>query len=288
MHVLDASKSVVVCSSLLATDHQREDFLEYTSEEYDEIRSDYYDGLKDKKYVGLAEARKNKFKIDWSDYKPCEPTFLGRKTLKNYDIRTLVSYIDWKPFFDVWQLKGKYPNRGFPKIFNDASVGAEAKKIYEDANRLIQKFVNEKSLTASATFSFHRANSNSADDILIYDESGTKQIKTLHGLRQQALKDSSDGQVYYCISDFIAPVESNIVDYIGTFVVTIQGVEDICKEYEKKFDDYNIIMTKAVADRLAEAFAEHLHERVRKEYWGYNKNEELNADDLHKIKYQVE
>lgn len=205
--------------------------------------------------------------------------------MKNYDLRTLVSYIDWKPFFDVWQLKGKYPNRGFPKIFNDAAVGAEAKKIYEDANRLIQKFVNEKSLTANATFSFHKANSNSVDDILVYDENGNH-IKTLHGLRQQALKDSSD-IFYYCISDFIAPVESNLVDYIGNFVVTIQGVEGICKEYEKKFDEYNIIMTKAIADRLAEAFAEHLHERVRKEYWAYNRDETLNAEDLHKIKYQV-
>lgn len=285
MHVLDASKSVVVCSSLLADNDQRNDFLEFVSEEYEEIRSDYYDSLKDKKYVSLSEARKNKFSIDWKNFKPVEPTFFGRKTLQNYDLRTLISYIDWKPFFDVWQLKGKYPNRGFPKIFNDASVGFEAKKIYEDANRLIQKFINEKSLTACATISFHKANSNGTDDILIYDENN-KHIKTLHGLRQQALKDSSD-TVYYCLSDFIAPVESNLVDYVGSFVVTIQGVEKICNDYEAKLDDFNIIMTKAIADRLAEAFAEHLHERVRKEFWGYNRDELLNSEDLHKIKYPV-
>jgi len=197
----------------------------------------------------------------------------------------LIPYIDWKPFFDVWQLKGKYPNRGFPKIFNDSTVGKEAKKIYEDANSLINKFINDKSLISNATFSFHRANSNNLDDILIYDENG-KHIETLHGLRQQTLNNSNDS-VYYCISDFIAPDESNITDYIGNFVVTIEGVQEICKEFETKFDDYNIIMTKAIADRLAEAFAEHLHERVRKEFWGYNKNELLDMTDLHKIKYQV-
>jgi 5-methyltetrahydrofolate--homocysteine methyltransferase len=134
--------------------------------------------------LSLSEARKLKYKIDWHDYKPVAPAFLGRKTLKNYDLRTLASYIDWKPFFDVWQLRGKYPNRGYPKIFNDATVGAEAKKLFDDANSLLNKLINDKSLTAHAVFSFHKANSNDSDDILLYDENN-KHIETLHGLRQQ-------------------------------------------------------------------------------------------------------
>lgn len=146
-----------------------------------------------------------------------------------------MSYIDWKPFFDVWQLRGKYPNRGFPKIFNDPTVGAEAKKVYEDANKLLTKLINNKSLVANAVFSFHKCNSNSSDDIIIYDENNVH-AETLHGLRQQAVKENDT--ISYCISDFIAPIESNKPDYIGSFAVTILGVEDICKEYEKSYDDY--------------------------------------------------
>jgi 5-methyltetrahydrofolate--homocysteine methyltransferase len=188
IHVLDASKSVVVCSSLLANDTQREDFLEFVNEEYEEIREDYYDGLKDKKYVSLSEARQNLYKIDWTDYQPCIPQFLGRRNLLNYDLNVLVPYIDWKPFFDVWQLKGKYPNRGYPKIFNDATVGAEAKKIFDDANRLLKKFITGRSLVANAVFSFHKCNSNEHDDIIIWDENNNQQVNTLHGLRQQVNK----------------------------------------------------------------------------------------------------
>ncbi|CAF0738701.1 unnamed protein product [Brachionus calyciflorus] len=280
VHVLDASKSVVVCSSLLAED-SRGDFLELISEEYDEIRQDYYDTLKDRKYVSLSEARKNKLKIDWSDYKPVEPQFIGSKTLIDYDINTLIEYIDWKPFFDVWQLRGKYPNRGYPKIFNDATVGAEAKKIFDDANRLLKQLIQKKSLKANAVFSFHKCNS-SIDDIVLYNEEGNITNK-FYGLRQQAAKDSESP--YYCISDFIAPIETGMTDYIGCFAVTVLGVDELCKEFEAKYDDYNIIMTKALADRLAEAFAEHLHQRVRKEFWGYNREESLSSEEMHKIKY---
>lgn len=158
--------------------------MEFIQEEYEEIRTDYYEGQKEKKYISLADCRRNKLKINWDQYEPIEPTFLGRKTLNNYDLKTLVSYIDWKPFFDVWQLRGKYPNRGFPKIFNDETVGAEARRIYDEANRLLNKFINEKSLTANAVFSFHQCNSNNSDDILIYEDN-LKHSCTLHGLRQQ-------------------------------------------------------------------------------------------------------
>jgi 5-methyltetrahydrofolate--homocysteine methyltransferase len=286
IHVLDASKSVVVCSTLLNSGELRQEFLDYTREEYDEIRSDYYESLKDKKYVGLENARQNKLKLDWRQFEPVRPAFLGRQTLNDYSLSTLIDYIDWKPFFDVWQLKGKYPNRGFPKIFKDETVGLEAKKVYEDAHKLLQKFVNDKSLKASAVISFHKANSNGHDDILVYDENDNH-IETLHGLRQQSQTDAAGAKdsIYYCLSDFVAPVESNLTDFIGCFVVTIQGVDELCRQFEVNFDDYNIIMTKAVADRLAEAFAEHLHERVRKEFWGYNREEVLNPEELHKIKY---
>ncbi|RNA18912.1 methionine synthase isoform X3 [Brachionus plicatilis] len=280
VHVLDASKSVVVCSSLLG-DVSRDEFMEMTLEEYEEIREDYYEGLKDKKYVTLAEARQKKLHIDWSDFRPVEPQFLGTRALKNYDIASLIDYIDWKPFFDVWQLRGKYPNRGYPKIFNDETVGAEAKKIFDDANRLLRLFIQNKSLTAHGVFSFHKCNAD-MDDILVYDDNDQVSHK-LYGLRQQAAKNNET--VYYCLSDFIAPRETGLTDYIGCFAVTIHGVDDICKEYEASFDDYNIIMTKALADRLAEAFAEELHQRVRKEFWGYNSAENLSSEDMHKIKY---
>ncbi len=145
-------------------------------------------------------------------------------------------YIDWKPFFDVWQLRGKYPNRGFPKVFKDATVGAEAKKVYEDANKLINKLLNSKSLTANAVFSIERCNSNNTDDILIYDENNIH-VETLHGLRQQALQKENNS-TYYCLSDFVAPIESKKTDYVGMFACTILGVEAVCAEFEKKCDDY--------------------------------------------------
>jgi 5-methyltetrahydrofolate--homocysteine methyltransferase len=235
VHVLDASKSVVVCSSLI-NEKQREDFLEYITEEYEQIRNDYFDTLKDIKYVSIEEARKFKYKIDWSDYTPKVPSFLGRKTIENQDLNELLPFIDWKPFFDLWQLKGNYPNRGYPKIFNDKNVGAEARRVFDDANKLIKEYIKNKSLKANACFSFHACNSNDYDDILIYNNDEEKKHEcTFHGLRQQVQKEE---KVYYSLSDFIAPVKSNKTDYIGCFVVTILGVDEICKQLEAKFDDY--------------------------------------------------
>ena len=164
------------------------------------------------------------------------PKVLGKTVLKNYEIKDLVSYIDWKPFFDVWQLRGKYPNRGFPKVFNDPTVGAEAKKVYQDANKLIQKLVANKSLTANAVFSLCKCNSNNSDDILIYDANNVH-VETLHGLRQHALQKENNS-TYYCLSDFVAPVESHKTDFIGMFACTILGVEEVCAEFEKNSDDY--------------------------------------------------
>ncbi|KAK6182786.1 hypothetical protein SNE40_010391 [Patella caerulea] len=282
IHVLDASKSVVVCSALL-NDSGYDDYIFDIQEEYEEIRQEHYESLKDRKYVKLDKAREKAFKIDWqSEAKPVEPSFLGIKTFENYDISSLVPYIDWKPFFDVWQLKGKYPNRGYPKIFNDKDVGEEAKKVFDEAQDMLKNIINNSSLTTSGVIAFYRANSV-GDDIQVYDDN-YKQIATFHGLRQQAEKD---GGTYECLSDFIAPKDSNIEDYIGLFAVTAGiGVQQMCKEFESKYDDYSIIMVKALADRLAEAFAELMHEKVRQEYWGYASSEKLGAQDLHRIKYQ--
>ncbi|KAL4238834.1 hypothetical protein ACF0H5_003541 [Mactra antiquata] len=285
IHVLDASKSVVVCSSLLGED-DRDEFVDEISEEYEDIRSEHYDSLKDRKYLTLDKAREKKLRIDWmSTSVPAAPQFIGVKNFENYDISRLIPYIDWKPFFDVWQLKGKYPNRGFPKIFNDKTVGTEAKKVYNDAQKMLKQIVNAKSIQAHGVIAFYPA-SSIGDDIQVYSEEG-QHLQTLYGLRQQAEKDSASSDPYLCLSDFVAPKETGLQDHIGLFAVTAgHGVDKLCKQYESQYDDYNIIMVKALADRLAEAFAEELHERVRKEFWGYTQVENLDAKALHKIKYQ--
>ncbi|GFR95585.1 methionine synthase [Elysia marginata] len=285
VHVLDASKAVVVLSAL-GDDNTREEFLEELNEEYEEIREEHYESLKDRKYVTLEKAREKKLVIDWSvTPAPVKPTFIGVKKFEDFDMSQLLNYIDWRPFFNVWQLRGKYPNRGYPKIFMDKDVGEEAKRVHNDALNMIKKINEEKRLKATATIAFYPANST-GDDIEVYDEDGNT-IATLFGLRQQALKDAADQGAYLCQSDFVASKESGVTDYVGLFACTAGiGADEFCKEYEDQFDDYNSIMVKAVADRLAEAFAEYLHEVVRKDYWGYSKEEQLEANDLHKIKYQ--
>ncbi|XP_064623652.1 methionine synthase-like [Lineus longissimus] len=285
VHVLDASKSVVVCSALL-DENANEDYVEEIKEEYEDIRSDHYDSLKDHKYLPLQKARERKLRIDWkSDRSIVVPTFLGVKQFHDYDIECLIPYIDWKPFFDVWQLRGKYPNRGYPKIFNDKSVGEEAKKLFDEAQEMLETIVNEKLLQAKGVIGFYRAQSVD-DDIHVYDENETH-IETLYGLRQQAEKDVHCEDPYTCISDFVAPRESGVQDYVGMFAVSVGfGVPKLCSKYEEQFDDYSIIMVKALADRLAEAFAEEMHERVRKDYWGYCSDEQMESQDLHRIKYQ--
>lgn len=285
VHVLDASKAVVVLSAL-GDENTREEFLEELNDEYEEIREEHYESLKDRKYVSLEKAREKKLVIDWSvTPTPVKPSFIGVKKFEDFDITQLVDYIDWRPFFNVWQLRGKYPNRGYPKIFNDKDVGEEAKRVHNDALNMIKKIIKEKRLKATATIAFYPANSVE-DDIEVYDEDGNA-IAVLYGLRQQALKDAADQGAYLCQSDFVASKESGVTDYVGLFACTAGiGADEFCKEYEDKFDDYNSIMVKAVADRLAEAFAEYLHEVVRKDYWGYSKEEQLEANDLHKIKYQ--
>ncbi|ELT98045.1 hypothetical protein CAPTEDRAFT_173307 [Capitella teleta] len=284
VHVLDASKSVVVVGALM-DDKQKDDFAEDIAEEYEELREDHYDSLRDRKYLTIENARKRSLQINWKlDPPPVAPNTLGTTYFEDYDLKTLVNYIDWKPFFDVWQLRGKYPNRGFPKIFNDKTVGKEAKRVFDDAQALLKNIINDNSLQCRGVVGFYRAHA-SGDDIELLDENGSI-IETLFGLRQQAEKDSASSEPYYCLSDFVAPKESGLSDHVGMFAVSCLGAEALCRKFEKEHDDYNIIMVKALADRLAEAFAEELHERVRKEFWGYNSEENMAACDLLRVKYQ--
>ena len=266
IHVLDASRSVVVCSSLLDP-NTVEDYVADIDEEYDEVREDHYENLRDKKYVSLEKAREKKYPI--TEFLPVKPTFLGTKVYEDFDIKSLISYIDWKPFFDVWQLRGKYPNGRYPKIFKDETVGKEAEKLFSDANTMLDKIVKDKLLTAKGIVGFYPANSV-GDDILVKNEQGQK-VATFFGLRQQAEKESKE---FTCMSDFVAPESLGREDYIGAFAVTTGfGCDAACAKYEEEFDDYSSILFKALADRLAEAFAELLHEKVRTELWGYDRYE---------------
>ncbi|XP_077342636.1 methionine synthase isoform X2 [Lithobates pipiens] len=289
IHVLDASKSVVVCSQLL-DEGARDDLIEELTDEYEDIRQEHYDSMKERRYLTLQQAREKGFHIDWLSHPvPVKPKLMGTQVFRNYDLEKLRKYIDWKPFFDVWQLKGKYPNRGFPKIFNDKSVGEEARRVYDDAQNLLQFVISQKKFEARGLVGIWPAQSMQ-DDILLYAGedvlSSIEPIAIFHGLRQQAEKDSTSTDPYYCLSDFIAPHNSGIRDYMGVFAVAIFGVEDLSKAYELKGDDYNSIMLKALGDRLAEAFAEEIHEWVRKELWGYCSSEDLSVDDLRKIRYE--
>ncbi|TSL04190.1 Methionine synthase [Bagarius yarrelli] len=217
-----------------------------------------------------------------------QPQFLGMRVFDSYNLRKLVDFIDWKPFFDVWQLRGKYPNRGYPKIFNDKTVGEEARRVFDDALRLLNRLIDSKGLQARGISGFWRAQSH-GDDILVYAEDVTptssNHSATFHGLRQQAEKDSASSEPYLCLADFVAPLESRVQDYVGLFAVAVFGAEKLSQEFEGQGDVYSSIMVKALADRLAEAFAEELHARVRKEFWAYSKKEDLSASDLHKLRY---
>ncbi|KAF5922007.1 hypothetical protein HPG69_015457 [Diceros bicornis minor] len=289
IHVLDASKSVVVCSQLL-DENLKDEYFEEIMEEYEDIRQDHYESLKERRYLTLSQARKNGFHIDWlSEPHPVKPTFLGTRVFEDYDLQKLVDYIDWKPFFDVWQLRGKYPNRGFPKIFNDKTVGEEARKVYGDAQNMLKALISQKKLQARGVIGFWPAQSVQ-DDIHLYAEDAVPQaaepIATFYGLRQQAEKDSASTDPYHCLSDFIAPLHSGIRDYLGLFAVACFGVEELSKAYEEECDDYSSIMVKALGDRLAEAFAEELHERVRRELWAYCGSEQLDITDLRRLRYE--
>lgn len=285
IHVLDASRSVVVCSQLLDKDLQ-EEYFEEIKEEYDDVRQDHYDSLKDRRFLSLNQAREKRLHIDWpSQPTPVRPQFLGTRVFETYDLRKLMDFIDWKPFFDVWQLRGKYPNRGYPKIFKDKTVGEEARRVYDDALKLLNRLIDSGALQARGLVGFWPAQSV-GDDIHLYSDEITHPVATLYGLRQQVEKDSASSEPYLCLSDFVAPQGSGVQDYVGLFAVAVFGAEELSQRFERQGDDYSSIMVKALADRLAEAFAEELHVRVRRDLWGYSVEEDLLTADLHRLRYE--
>jgi 5-methyltetrahydrofolate--homocysteine methyltransferase len=277
IHVLDASRSVAVVSSLLTKNSK--DNAAFTSgikAEYEQIREQRAGRQSSKQFLSLEDARKNKTTIDWSAYKPVQPSFTGVKVFDNYSLEELSEYIDWTPFFQSWQLFGKYP-----AILTDAVVGIEAKKLFIDAQSMLRRIIDERWLTARAVIGFFPANSTeNTDDVALFQpENPDAPLSKLHFLRQQNQK--APGLPNFCLADFIAPESAGFRDYIGAFAVTTGiGIEEHVQRFEAAYDDYSAIMLKALADRLAEAFAERLHERVRKEFWGYAPAEQLDNQQL--------
>ena len=281
IHVLDASRSVPVVSNLVNPDEKVQvAFKEQIKNEYDKLREDHLKKREEKNYLSIEAARNNKFICDWKTVPISIPKKLGVTNLDNYPLEILRGYIDWTPFFQTWEMKGKYP-----KIFDDPTNGSEAKKLFDDANKLLDEIISEKLLQANGVVGLFPANSE-GDDIQVYaDDSRNGVLHLLHTLRNQNTKAETANNL--ALADFIAPKESGVNDYIGAFAVTTGiGIEKLIEKFEKDHDDYNSIMVKALADRLAEAFAEHLHEKVRKEFWAYADDEKLTSEELVKEKYR--
>lgn len=279
VYVPDASRAVGVAQKLLSAEHKG-DFISEVNAEYDRIRVERAKHGKVHRTLTLKEARDNALAIDWDNYQPPKPSFTGIKAFADYDLQDLVERIDWTPFFSAWEIAGRYP-----RILDDEVVGVEAKKLFAEGQQMLTRIIDEKWLEARGVIGFYPAN-RVGDDIELYtDESRTTVLKTLHNLRQQDKKKSS--QANFCLSDFIASKDSGLADYIGAFAVTTgHKIDAKIAEFEADHDDYQAIMLKVLADRLAEAFAEHMHERVRKEFWGYEADEELDNEALIREKYR--
>lgn len=276
VYVADASRAVGVVSQLLSDDH-REKFVADVKAEYVKVRERNANRQR-RALIPYADAVQRKPQLDWSAYEPPKPTFTGVKIFDDYPLTELVDYIDWTPFFISWGLSGKYP-----KILSDDVIGEAASQLYAEARRLLDEIIANKSLTARAAVGFWPANTVAHDDVQV---TSGEQVFTLHHLRQQQDKNTADG-LLYSLADFIAPKEAGKQDYIGGFVVTAGiGAEELAETYSQKGDDYNSIMVKALADRLAEAFAERMHERVRTEFWGYAETEQLDPEALIKERYR--
>ena len=277
VHVIDASRVVGVAQKLLSPEN-RETYLTQVRADQEKARKDYETRRAAQKLLSIAEARKRGTKLDWTR-DPEKPEFLGVKVFEDYPLGELAEYIDWSPFFHAWELRGR-----FPKILEDPVVGVESKKLYADAQILLQKIVRDRKIRARGVIAFFPANSE-GDDILLYEDDSRKKVRAkVHGLRQQMAR--SDGEPNRCLSDFVAPVSSGKKDYLGAFAVTAgHGVEDWAKDLEKGNDDYQAILLKALADRCAEAFAERMHEMAR-QAWGFGKREGLSKEDLIDEKYR--
>jgi 5-methyltetrahydrofolate--homocysteine methyltransferase len=277
VHVNDASRAVTVAGNLLNSETK----LKYTSAirlEYDELREGYLNRSRDKNFLTIEQARVNKLKLDWENFTPVKPNFIGSKNIE-VDLDVLVPYIDWTPFFRTWELFGKYP-----AILTDEVVGEQATSVFADAQEMLKVIFREKKLTAKGIYGIFPANQVNDDDILVQPTNNQQPI-TFLTLRQQSQKTA--GAPNIALSDFIAPKDSEKIDYMGAFCVTTGfGVDEWATEFEKNLDDYNSIMVKALADRFAEAFAEYLHEKVRKEIWGYAADEVLSPEAMIEEKYK--
>lgn len=281
IHTTDASKAVVNVNNLLDKNISN-DFIQEIKEDYEETRKEFYASRKEKKTYTLEKARKNKFKINWKEYTPIKPKKLGVFPME-HNIEDYVEYIDWTYFFVVWGLRGKYPNRNYPKIFKDEKIGKEAQKLFEDAQLLLKEIIDKKLLKSKSVYGIFEANSNENDDIEIYNEKGEIH-EVFHTLRQQEVSEADTPNC--AMSDFIAPKSAGYKDYFGLFATTSGlGIHELNEYYDKKCDSYMSIMVKAIGDRLVEAYTEFLHLKIRKEYWGYSEDENLNVDDLFKVKY---
>ncbi len=270
IHVNDASRAVTVAGNLL--DQNKETYAAGIREEYDAFRETFLNRSRDKNFLTIEDARKNKLQLDWANYTPKKPNFIGTKSFE-VDLDALVPYIDWTPFFRTWELFGKYP-----AILTDEVVGEQATSVFADAKAMLEVILKEKKFTAKGIYGIFPANQVNDDDIQLYDENG-KELEKFLTLRQQAQK--TKGAPNIALADFIAPKDNGVTDYMGAFCVTTGfGVDEWADEYRDNLDDYNSIMVKALGDRLAEAFAEYLHEQIRKEIWGYAPDEALTTEAM--------
>jgi 5-methyltetrahydrofolate--homocysteine methyltransferase len=280
IYVKDASRSVGVCQQLVTKD-TRDAYVANIKVEHERRREQHRNKSVKSPQLTLTEARAKKLKLDWAAYAPPVPSFLGRKVFESYPLAELVPYIDWMPFFNAWEFAGK-----FPDILRDPVVGEAASNLYADAQKMLKTLIDERWLQARAVIGFFPANTVADDDINVYaDETRTKSVVRLHQLRQQKSKPQDQAQL--CLADFVAPAQSGRADYIGAFAVTAGvGIDEHVARFEAAHDDYSSIMLKALADRLAEAFAERLHERVRREFWGYAAQEQLDGTALIREEYR--
>ena len=280
VYVSDASRAVGVATQLMSDDLKSQ-FVSDTREEYEKIRIRNQNRRPKGNTLRYEDALDNRSPIEWQGYQPPKPSFLGTRVFDDYPLETLVDYIDWTPFFITWELAGKYP-----KILEDEVVGEAATNLFNDAQAMLKKIIDEKLIKANAVIGFWPANSVNHDDIQLFeDETRQNPLERLHHLRQQT--DKPNEKPNFCLSDYVAPDGSGVDDYVGGFVVSAgHGVQALADEFEANQDDYNAILLKAIADRLAEAFAEHMHERVRKEFWGYSGDESFSNEELIKEAYR--
>jgi 5-methyltetrahydrofolate--homocysteine methyltransferase len=275
IHVLDASRSVTVAGTLLNKENKPE-FLLKISDEYVKLKADFAAKKTAKQLLSFPGAQANKWRADWNEFQPVKPALSGRKVFTDYPLDEIAAYIDWQPFFIAWEIHGK-----FPQLLSDEVIGKEATKLYNDARALLKKIIDEKWLSAQGVIGLYPAHSDGLDSIFLQDPEG--KTMRLENLRQQTKKAA--GQPNLSLADFIAPLETGKQDYIGAFTVTIKGIEPHIERFVKEHDDYNKISLQALADRLVEAFAELLHQKVRKEYWGYEKQEQLTNEQLIREEY---